>query len=118
MDLSAFTGQCVRIIFRVTTDRGLASTVDGHEIAIDDVAVFDSFPATGQDEQPGFASFKIGPTFNGNFEPLGAGLCGPYFSNVQAEEPMLMEFSGEPNQAVMLLGGVLNPSAATFPAIG
>ncbi len=119
VDLSAFSGTLIRIIFRATTNhQGLSINNSDHDIAIDDVAVFDFVPTTGQAAQPGFASFDIAGALNGNLETVDSGLGGPFFTTVQPNVPMFFEFSGEPQMPVILIGGVLNPGAASYPVIG
>ncbi len=118
VDLSAFAGQIVRLVFRGSTDHGGFVTANTHDFNIDDIWVYDFLPPLGQPQQPGFATFKIGETRNANFDLLEGGFGGPFFSKVKANESMVLEFSGEPNMPVMVLGGVLNPLAAVYPFIG
>ena len=118
VDLSAYSGRVVRVIFRGMTDHGASFGTTGHNTNLDDIWVYDFLPPSGQGAQPGFASFKIGETRNGNFELLDSGVAGPFFATVKANENMVMRFFGEPNMPIFLLGGALNVGAATFPPIG
>ncbi len=119
VNLSAFSGKLIRLVFRATTDHGFPNSPrSDHDIAIDDVAVYDLLPTVGQAPQIGLAKLKIGYTRNLNFVDLGPGVSGPFFSQVRANEPMVIEFSGQPNQPLLLLGGTLNPVAASYASIG
>ncbi len=118
VDLSAFSGSVIRLVFRGSTDHGGGFSGDDHPIQIDDVSVRNVLPTPGQNAQPGFAAFKIGVTRNVNLELVDSFLGGPFFSTVNANGDMIMEFEGEPMMPILLLGGPLNPASATFPIIG
>lgn len=117
VDLSAFAGNVIQLVFRASTDH-LGSTQTGHDIAIDDVSIHNAIPTFGQAPQPDFAVLDLNQSRNINNELVLSDYNGPYFTSVQANSQLLIEFSGEPQMAVLLLGGPLSPVAATFPVIG
>ncbi len=119
VDLSAFSGQLVRLVFRGNTDHGNpTSLAASHDIAIDDIVVYDVVPTNGQPMQPGLAEFRVGYTRNMNLVEIAPGIDGPFFSRVRPEELMLLEYAGQPNQPILLLGGLLNPAVAAYANIG
>ncbi len=118
VDLGAFAGSVVRLIFRGTTDHGGGFSGDDHPIQVDDVRVRNVLPTPGQEAQQGFAIFRIGAARNVNLEFVDSYLGGPFFSTVSANDDMILEFEGEPMMPILFLGGPLNPAVATFPVIG
>ncbi|MCB9830903.1 MAG: choice-of-anchor J domain-containing protein [Planctomycetes bacterium] len=111
VNLAAYVGQTVQIRFRGRSDGGSTN----HDIAIDDVSVFDPMPTPGQNPRPGLAVFDINNSQNINNATVSSGLNGPYYAGVTQGSNMTMSFDGAPNQPIAVLYGPLNPVSATFP---
>lgn len=114
VSLAAFSGQIIRVQFRSRTDGG--SYV--HDIAIDDVRVYEPTVQNGQAPQAGLAVFDINNATDPNGFGVSSGVNGPYTANVNVGDPVNLEVLGAANQPVMLLTGPLNVGVATFPGIG
>ncbi len=113
VDLSAFMGQVIQVVFRVD-----ASQTSGHDIAIDDVSLLEVALTPGQAPQPGKAVFQVNDARNPNGDPVSLGLGGPYSTTLSIGDTLGFEFYGEPLRPVILFGGLLNPAIATFNTIG
>ncbi len=113
-NLTPFVGQTVQLVFRGQSDGGGSN----HDIAIDDVAVYDPQPTPGQAPQPGLAVLDINQSTNINASIVPLGAAGPYYKTVQIGSVMGMQLSGEANAPIVLLAGPLTPVAATYPGIG
>ena len=115
VDLSAFAGQVIQVVFR-----GETQTVTGtsHDIAIDDLSLADLLPTPGQEPQPGVAVFDINGARNPNGDPLQFNFGGPYFSTVTAGDTAVFRMEGQANQSILMLSGPLNPVVASFPGVG
>lgn len=114
VDLLAFAGQQCRVIFRGTSDGGS----DEHDIAIDDIIFFDFIAGVGQAPQPGLAILDINGAESPGLSGVGSFDNGPYTTNVRVGELLNFDFTGEPNQVIILLLGAKNPLAASFTGIG
>ncbi len=117
VDLSAFAGCVVRLIFRGRND----SLLGTDEQEIDDIAVYDYSPSLGQPEQVGLASFRVGPghnALNRNFRNVDEGVGGPFLVKLKGDDLLTMEFGGEPNRPFLLLGSVANEGIASYPNVG
>lgn len=114
LDLSPWAGQSVQLVFSVNTANGS----NLHDIAIDDVAIFDPLPTPGQAPQQGLAVMNINDSRNGNLAPVAIGGNGPYYATAQVGGFIDFQFEGEANRPIVLIAGPLNPVAATFPSVG
>jgi hypothetical protein len=112
--LAAFAGQTVQIRFRGRSDGGSFT----HDIAIDDVSVFEQQIAMGQAPRAGLAVFDLNAAANLNMLPVSSGAAGPYLAGAAAGGPLVMTFEGEANQPVLLLHGQANVQAASYPMVG
>ncbi len=115
VDLSAFTGQIIQLVFRGET---ATNPGNAHDIAIDDVSVGDLLPTPGQAAQAGLAVLDINDPRNINGDPLSFGFGGPYFTTVTQGDTLTFKMQGEALQPIVLFSGPLNPAAASFPGIG
>ncbi|MCB9832270.1 MAG: hypothetical protein H6807_07320 [Planctomycetes bacterium] len=116
VDLSPWAGSYIRIQFRGRSDGGSTN----HDIAIDDVTIFDFVPGVGQPGQPGLAVLDINDAVNQALGGLGpnSGDPGPFATTGTAGGPLDFTLSGEPFAPILLMIGPLNPVAATYPNIG
>lgn len=114
VSLAPFIGQTIQLVFRGQSSGGSNT----HDIAIDDVAVFDPLPTPGQPSQLGLAEFDINFALNPNAEPVYSGAGGPYYASVVPGGFLDMSIRGEANKAIVMLTGPLNPGAASYPGIG
>lgn len=114
VDLSAFAGQTVQLIFRGRSDGGTAK----NDTAIDDVSVFQGALTNGQAPVPGTAVLDLNAAINGAGLPVSTAANGPYFVSSGAGQTLLFGYEGELNRPFSLLIGPLNPVAATFPNVG
>lgn len=112
IDLSAFAGTISRIIFRGTSNGG----ADTHDIAIDDVTVFESIPGTGQAPRPGLALMDINNSLSPGLTPVSSMDNGPYSAFATPGSLISFDFEGEQSQIILVLFGNKNPLAATFGA--
>ncbi|MEE9391657.1 MAG: S8 family serine peptidase [Planctomycetota bacterium] len=110
VDLAPFAGLAVQIGFRGTSDGGSRL----HDIALDDVVVFEGLPAGGQAPQLGFAILDIEDALNPNGLGVGSGGNGPYDATTTTIQPLDISIVGVPNQAILLLMGPLNVGSAVF----
>lgn len=115
VDLSAFVGQVIQVVFRGETATVASNT---HDIAIDDLTLADLLPTPGQAPQPGLAVFDINGARNPNGDPLQFNFGGPYFSAVAPGDTIVFRMEGQSNQPILMLSGPLNPVAASFPGVG
>ncbi len=111
VDLTAFGGRVTQVIFR-------ASTQQGRRMDIDDIEIFAQIPTPGQPPVPGLAVLRVGNALNANGFPLNTATGGPFFVHVGSSSTLTLEFEGEPNMPLLLLGGNLNPAIASYPNIG
>ncbi len=111
VNLSAFAGQLIQLRFRSRTDGGGFN----HDIAIDDVAVFEPVATPGQAPRPGLAVFDIENALNGNLQSVSSGAGGPYYTNVTQGSSFNFHFEGEASQPIAVVYGALNPVSATYP---
>ncbi len=114
LDLTPWFSETIQLVFRINTANGNVS----HDIAIDDVAVYDPVATPGQGPQPGLAVLDINDARNGNQEPTYVPGNGPYYSTATIGGLIEFGFEGEPNRPIVLLTGPLNPVAATFVNVG
>lgn len=116
VDLTAFSGQIARIQFRAQNDAGSTT----HDIAIDDVFVFQPVVLTGQAPQPGLAVLDINAATNANAQTVASGGPGPYNATADANTPGGMSFtiSGVANQPIILLAGPLTGGVFNAGPIG
>ncbi len=114
VDLAAFAGSTARIIFRGRSDGGS----DVHDIAIDDVTVFEFVPGVGQPPVPGVAEFDINNAQSPGLSLISSGDAGPYSTTVTVGSLLDFKFFGEANQTIILLLGNKNPAVATFANVG
>ncbi|MFT7616850.1 MAG: hypothetical protein ACI97A_000480 [Planctomycetota bacterium] len=115
VDLSAFIGQVVQVVFRGET---ASVTSNSHDIAIDDITITDLLPTPGQMPQQGLAVLDMNGPRNVNGDPLQFNFGGPYFSTVNSGDTLVFRMEGQPNQSILMFTGPLNPVAATFPGVG
>ncbi|MCB9833875.1 MAG: hypothetical protein H6807_15545 [Planctomycetes bacterium] len=111
LDLAAFAGQTIQLVFRGRSDGGSFT----HDIAIDDVGVFEGQVSIGQAPRAGLAVFDLNGALSPNQGPVASGDQGPYQALATAGGPFLLGFEGEPGQPILLLFGAANPRAATYP---
>ncbi len=116
VDLSAFAGQKVQIVFRATSLPRLQNLT--HDIAIDDISVEDNAQSLGQAPQLGLAVLDINAPRNFNSHPLNLGFGGPYFTTISPGANLVFKMSGQPSSPVIMFSGPLNPVAASYPGIG
>ncbi len=114
LDLLPWFSERIQLVFRVNSANGSSL----HDIALDEIAVYDPLPTPGQGPQPGLAVMDINDARNGNLEPTFVPGNGPYYASAQVGGLIAFEFEGEPNRPIVLLSGPLNPVAATFPNVG
>lgn len=114
VDLSAFAGQVIQIRFRGESDGGSLT----HDLAIDDVLVFEAAATNGQSPQVGAGVFDINDSVNGIGAPVSSAAAGPYFATAQIGGQSRLVFEGEPNQPVIVLFGPLNPGLFSLPGAG
>ncbi len=114
VNLSAFNGTLCRLVFRGRSDGG----GDTHDLAIDDITIFDFVPGIGQAPQPGVAVMDINNALSPGLAGVSSGAKGPYTTNVDVGDLLTFDFSGEPSQTIILLLGTKNPGAAIFPVVG
>ncbi len=114
VNLAPFAGSIVQLVWRVDSSNGGANTFY-HDVAIDDVAVFEPMPTPGQAPRSGMAAFDINSALNVNTSAVPSGLGGPYFANVTQGGTMSMSFDGVPSQPIAVVYGALNPVSATYP---
>ncbi len=114
VDIPAFSGQIVQLRFRGRSDGGSNS----HDIAIDDLAVFNYVPGTGQPPQAAIAVLDINAAQSPGLSGVGSLDNGPYTTTIPGGDIISFEMKGEANQPVVLLFGALNPAIASFPGIG
>ncbi|MCB9832541.1 MAG: hypothetical protein H6807_08695 [Planctomycetes bacterium] len=115
VDLDAFAGQSIQIRFRVRTS---LSATAAHDIAIDDVVVFERQLGAGQAPQPGLAILEINEPLNANESPIENLENGPYFATATPGLQLTMGIEGEPNVPVAVFFGPLAPQIATYAGIG
>ncbi len=111
VNLAPFAGQLIQLRFRSQTSGGSTT----HDIAIDDIGVFEPVPTPGQAPQPGLAVFDIENAVNGNLAPVSTGLGGPYFTTVTQGQGFTLHFEAEAFQPIAVVYGALNPVSATYP---
>lgn len=114
VDLSAFAGQFIQIVFRGRSDGGAGNC----DTAIDDLVVFDLVPGNGQAPQAGLAVFDLNAATEANGLPVSSFLPGPYATTATAGGPLDFDFVGEPNRPFLFIIGPLNPVAATYGVVG
>ncbi len=115
IDLSAFAGQLIQLVFRVDSTGSLN---DLHDVAIDDFSIAEEVVSLGQAPQPGLAVLDLNDCHTGNVDPLQLGLKGPYFANARDGGSLIFKIEGEPAQPILLFVGPLNPAVASFAGIG
>lgn len=113
IDLTPWANQNVRIQFAVANDN-----MDfNHDIAIDDVRVYDLTFQAGQ-SPTAFAALDAAMARDPNGVAVTLGVPGPYFSRIFGGEELGLRVSGAPNQPFVLLGGTIVIGAAVYPGIG
>ena len=113
VSLAAFSGQVIGVQFRSRTDGGSYT----HDIAIDDVRVYEPTTQNGQAPQA-TAYFDINNATDPNGFPVASGVNGPYTANVPTGDAVNLVVAGNANQPILLLTGPLNVASASFPGIG
>jgi PKD repeat protein len=104
-----------RIVIRHCDDFGFAAN-DG--LLVDRVRIFGpSVPGPGESGVPGLALFDLNDATNANGNGVGTAsdANGPFFTTASPGAPLIFSFEGEPNQPILLISGVLNPAAASYP---
>lgn len=120
VDLSPWTNERVRLRFRVDNDNGTFS----HDIAIDDLRVFDPSPQFGQAPTTlALLNVDNGWTVDpgaleANGLPVALGVPGPYVYSAAFGERFRVTIEGTPNQPILLWTGQLNIGSMTFPGSG
>ena len=114
VDLNAFAGNIVRVIFRGGNDA--SSFIDDE--AIDDVEFIDLPLPSGQAPQAGLAVFDMNNATNALGMSVAAGGAGPYATTVVPETNLDFSWEGIANLPLSILVGAINPTSATFPGIG
>ncbi len=115
VSLAPFAGQTIQLVFRASSDNsGIANTFY-HDIAIDDVLVFEPAATPGQAPRPGLAVLDVANARNANFAAVSSGLGGPYFSSITQGSDFGFHFEGESFQPIALVYSALNPVSATYP---
>ena len=115
VDLSAFNGATVQLRFRGTSDGGSSN----HDIAIDDIEIFNATATNGQPPQANLAVLDInGLAFNGAGLPVSFGSNGPYFYAASVGSQVSFGFDGETNMPIIFLLGNLNVGASIFSGVG
>lgn len=113
IDLSPWLNQNVRIQFAVANDN-----LDfNHDIAIDDVRVYDLTFQSGQ-SPTAFAALDAAGALEPNGLPVTLGVPGPYEARIFGGEELGLTVSGAPNQPFVLLGGTIAVGSAVYPGIG
>lgn len=112
--LSPFIGDVVRIQFRGRDDNGSTT----NDYGLDDVQVRDLVGGPGQAPQAGLATLDYGNGLEMNGLGVPSLLPGPYFASVNVGGDETFRMGGEPNQAIILLGGSLSVNAVFFAGIG
>ncbi len=116
VDLSAFAGQKVQLVFRGSTN--FQNTLLAHDIAIDDITIEDAFLTRGQAPRGGVAVLDIGQSTNASGNVTSLELGGPYFVTATTGETLTIKMEGEPLKPIIMFSGPLNPIAASYPGIG
>ncbi|MCB9833909.1 MAG: hypothetical protein H6807_15715 [Planctomycetes bacterium] len=114
LDLGPWAGSTIQLVFRADTANGSA----GSPFAIDDIEVIDALPTPGQAAQVHVASFDLQGARNVNQDRVEEGRPGPFFLTAANGDLLEFQFDGRAGQIIHLLGGPLNPAAASFPLIG
>ena len=115
VDLSAFAGNTIQVVFRGRNDNGTFS----HDVCIDDVKVFEPTVSAGQAAQAGLAELDINGATNANGDPVGAYTAGPHSTDVTSGAVASFSISGAAgNNAIILLTGPLNVAAGSAAGIG
>ena len=115
VDLSAFAGQRIQLVFRGQTD---VAPWGSNDIAIDDIRIEDSSLVNGQKPRPGLSVLDINNPKNINNNPLSSGKGGPYFTQIAAGGTLTFKMLGEPTKPIVLFSGPLKAVAASFANIG
>ena len=108
----------VRIRFSVDSAAGLSFD---HDIAIDDVTVFDALNLAGgggTTPVPGRALLNINRAREANGLTIDCLLPGPYTASVLGNGPLDIHIEGAANQPFLLLAGPLTVGVATIPPLG
>lgn len=113
IDLSPWIGETIRIQFAVDNDNGDFA----HDIAIDDVRIYENSTPFGQAPTI-FAALDANFARNALGQAVTLGTPGPYFADYFAHELLGLRVEGLPNQAVVLVSGPLAVASSTFPGIG
>lgn len=116
VDLSAFAGKIIRLRFRADT-LNLGAIANTHNIAIDDVAIYDAVEhAGGQVARPGLARFELGDTDTSLWSNHGVGIQSS--TTLSHGDVLRFSFEGQPNQGLMCFFGARNPGHTSFGAVG
>lgn len=108
----------MRLAFRQNDNQPFEGS-DG--LLIDDVEVLRlPIPGPGQPAVIGAALLDVNESRNANGSTVGetSDLAGPFFVDVVTGSPINFRFAGEPNQAIVVLTGALNPPVASYAGIG
>lgn len=108
----------MRLAFRQNDNQPFEGS-DG--LLIDDVEILRlPIPGPGQAAVPGAALLDVNQSRNANGSTVGEpmDLAGPFFVDVVTGSPITFRFAGEPNQAIVVLTGPINPPVASYSGIG
>ncbi|MCA9323133.1 MAG: hypothetical protein KDB53_20500 [Planctomycetes bacterium] len=114
IDLQAYAGLTVQLVFRGRNDGGYFE----HDLAVDDVSVYDSTNEGGWPPQLGTAVLDLGQSRDLDGFVVGSGRPGYYYTTVAGGGVTTLSISGEALQPIILLSGAKNIGAHVFPAIG
>lgn len=108
--LAAFAGKIIRVRFDGSNDALPADF--GHDMAIDDVIVFDPVPSMGQFATPGFGTLDVnGNARNGANLPVSSGAQGAFYVtlSVSAGHVLGLQIGGEPGgmPSILFFGHLL-----------
>jgi len=115
IDLSAYAGQTIQVVFSGTNDNGTFS----HDVCIDDVTVYEPVALNGQPAQAGLAEFDINGATNANGDAVGAYTPGPHSSSVASGTAANIDISGAPGgNAIIVFAGPVNIAAGGVAGVG
>lgn len=115
VDLSPFAATTLRVRFRASTANAGGF---GHDLALDDVSVFEAVPGPGQPPSAGIAALDVNDAVEVNGLGVDSGLPGPYAACVTAGDGLHIDLTAEPHAAVVLFAGPSNPGVLDFGPVG
>ena len=114
VNLSAYAGQVIQLVFSGTNDNGGFS----HDVCIDDVTVYEPVALNGQPAQAGLAELDINGATNANGDPVSTYTPGPHTTDIAMGAAANIDITGAAGQAIILLAGPPNIAAGAFPGVG